>query len=365
MKACRVLQQVQGRVLTVMVSALAVLAVAPSARPCTAFLQDGLLMGRNLDWDNDQGLLLVNKKGVSKRAMLMNPQEKAAAWTSKYGSLTFNQYGREMPTGGMNEAGLVVETLWLDSTRHPQPDERPALISWPQYQLDNCRTVAEVLATDKQIRISPTMPMPLHFFVCDREGNVAVIEFLDGKLVCHTDDTLAHKLITNNTCEESLAFLGQHEGFGGSQQIKQGSWESLDRYAIAAARLKAYRPPDSEEAALRYAFDTLAAVRQGNGTKWTVVYDLKKLEIHYKTDRTDRVRTVALAGLDFSTKTPVRMISINTSHFGVLNPYFSDYDADVNRWMIYYSAKHTPMLKDLPDILIEAFASYSEATPSQ
>jgi penicillin V acylase-like amidase (Ntn superfamily) len=362
MKACRVSPRFPSCLLTGVVCVIVVLAAAPSARPCTAFLQDGLLMGRNLDWNLDVGLLIVNKKGVSKRAMVLDPQEKTAEWTSKYGSLTFNQYGREMPSGGMNEAGLVVETLWLNSTRHPQPDERPALISWPQYQLDNCRTVAEVLATDKQIRISPTMPMPLHFFVCDREGHAAVIEFLDGKLICHTGDTLPHKLITNDTCEASLAYLKQHEGFGGPKQIKQGSWDSLDRYAIAAARLKAYQSQDSRETAIRYAFDTLAAVRQGDSTKWSIVYDLQKREIHYKTDRTAQIRTVQLAGLDFSTQTPVRMVSINTAHFGVLNPYFADYDADVNRWMIYYSAKHTPMLKDLPDVLLEAFAGYSEAT---
>jgi penicillin V acylase-like amidase (Ntn superfamily) len=360
-------QQSGRHILTGIICVIAVLGTMPNARACTAFLQDGgvLIAGKNLDWNNDQGLLIVNKKGVSKRAMVLDPTEKTAQWVSKYGSITFNQYGREMPMGGMNEAGLVVESLWLDSTHLPQPDERPGLISWPQYQLDNCRTVAEVLATDKQIRISPTMPMPLHFFVCDREGNAAVVEFLDGKLVCHTGDKLPFKLITNNTCEESLAYLSQCNGFGGSKPIKQGSWDSLDRFTIAAERIKTYQPQDSKQSPVQYAFDTLAAVRQGDATKWTIVYDLKKLEIHYKTDRTAEVRTVQLAGLDFNTQTPVRMISINTSHFGVLNPYFSDYDADVNRWMIYYSIRHTPQTKDLPDELIEAFAAYTDMMPSK
>lgn len=347
---------------------IVVLAAMPSARACTAFLQDGagaLLTGRNLDWNLDEGLLIVNKKGVPKWAMVLDPTEKTAQWVSKYGSVTFNQYGREMPMGGMNEAGLVVESLWLDTTRHPQPDDRPGLISWPQYQLDNCRTVAEVIATDKQIRVSPTMPMPLHFFVCDREGNAAVVEFLDGKLVCHTGDKLPYQLITNNTCDESLAFLSQHEAFGGSKPIKQGSWDSLDRFAIAADRIKTYKPQDSKQSPVQYAFDTLAAVRQGNATKWTIVYDLKKLEIHYKTDRTTEIRTVQLAGLDFSTKTPVRVISINSSHMGVLNPYFMDYDTDTNKWMIYYSIRHTPQTKDLPDELIEAFARYPEMMASK
>lgn len=339
---------------------VAVLTVTPGARACTAFLQDGaMLAAKNLDWHLDEGLLIVNKKGVSKTAMLLNPMEKAAQWVSKYGSVTFNQYGREMPMGGMNEAGLVVESLWLDTTRLPQPDERPGVIAWSQYQLDNSRTVADVIATDKQIRMSPTMPMPLHFFVADAEGNAAVVEFLDGKLVAHTGDTLPHKLITNNTCEDSLAYMGQHEGFGGTRAIKQGSFDSLDRYAVAAARLKAYKP-DAQPSPVEYAFGTLAAVRQGKATKWSIVYDLKKLEIHYKTDRTNDVRTVQFAGLDFSTKTPVRIISINTSHFGVLNPYFSDYDVDVNKWMIYYAMKHTPMTKDLPDMLLDALAAYPE-----
>ncbi len=359
-------QRFQSRLLVSLVSVIAVLAVAPNARPCTAFLQDGaLLVGRNLDWHLDEGLLIVNKKGLSKRAMVLDPTEKTAEWVSRYGSVTFNQYGREMPSGGMNEAGLVVETLWLDATRHPQPDERPGLISWPQYQLDNCRTVAEVIATDKQIRISPTMMMPLHFFVADREGNAAVVEFLDGKLVCHTGDTLPYKLITNNTCEESLAFLGQHEGFGGSKPIRKGSWDSLDRFAIAAERLKTYQPQDSKQSPVPYAFDTLAAVRQGNATKWTIVYDVKKLEIHYKTDRTAEIRILQLAGLDFSTKTPVRMIGINTPHLGVLNPYLTDYDADVNKWVLYYCIRHTPQTKDLPDELLEAFAAYSEMMASK
>ncbi len=352
--------------LTGILCVIAVGATTPDARACTAFLQDGTLVaGKNLDWHLDEGLLIVNKKGVSKVAMVLDPKEKAAQWVSKYGSVTFNQYGREMPMGGMNEAGLVVESLWLDNTRLPQPDARPGLTSWPQYQLDNCRTVAEVIATDSKIRISPTLPMPLHYFVCDRDGNAAVVEFVDGKLVARTGDTLPHKLITNNTYNASFAYLGQHEGFGGSRPIKQGSRESLDRFVVAAERIKNFKARDSGQSPIQYAFDTLAAVRQGDTTKWTIIYDLKKLEIHYKTDRTADIRTVQLAGLDFAAKTPVRMIGIHTSHTGPLNRYFTDYDVDVNKWMIYYSIRHTPETKDLPDELLEAFVRHTEMTPPQ
>ena len=240
METHRVASDFGGRLLIGMLFIIVLLA-PPQTRACTAFLQDGaLIAGKNLDWMLDQGLLMVNKKGVPKRAMVLDPREKTAQWVSQYGSVTFNQYGREMPMGGMNEAGLVVESLMLFGTRNPTPDERPGLIAWAQYQLDNCRTVAEVVATDAKIRVSPTMPMPLHFFVCDRQGTAAVIEFLDGKLVCHTGDKLPHKLITNNTCDESLAYLGQHAGFGGSKPIQRTSQDSLDRFVIAADRIKTY-----------------------------------------------------------------------------------------------------------------------------
>jgi choloylglycine hydrolase len=292
--------------------------------------------------------------------MVLDRKEKTAEWVSKYGSVTFNQYGREMPSGGMNEAGLVIESLVLPNALNPQPDERPGVIAWSQYQFDNCRTVAEVVATDAKIRISPTMPLPLHFFVCDREGNVAVVEFIDGKLVCHTANELPYKLITNSTYDESLAYLRQHSGFGGTKAVSYGSYDSLDRFVVVAERLKNYQP-NAAKPAEQYAFDTLAAVRQGDATKWSIVYDLKKLEIHYKTDRCMETRTVQLTGLDFNPQTPVRMISINTLHTGVLNPYFIEYDSDLNKWLIFYCLRHTPQTKDLPDELIEAFARYPEA----
>lgn len=329
---------------------------------CTAFLQADLLAGKNYDWHLDQGLLIVNKSGVAKRAMMLDPTENAAEWVSEYGSVTFNQYGREMPNGGMNEVGLVVETLMLPGARNPAPDARPAVTAWVQYQLDNSRTVDEVLASDKAVRISPSMPMPLHFFVCDAQGNAAVVESLDGKFICHTRDELPHKLITNDTCTESLRFLAQHEGFGGTQSIRTGSHASLDRFVVAADRLRDYQPDVSRTEAIQYAFGTLAAVRQGNGTKWSIVYDLKNLEIHYKTQRRSEVRTLRVKDLDFSVKAPVRTIGINTPHTGLLNPYLADYDPDINRWMVFYTVRQTPMIAQLPDALIEMLATYPETT---
>ncbi len=102
---------------------------APSARACTAFLfeQEGqVVMGKSYDWDTGDALVMVNPRGVAKRSLLLS-SSKAHEWVSKYASVTFNQYGREFPVGGMNEAGLVVEALWLRAARIEPSDARPAL----------------------------------------------------------------------------------------------------------------------------------------------------------------------------------------------------------------------------------------------
>ena len=40
-------------------------------------------------------------------------ERQPARWTSKFGSVTFNQYGKDNPMGGVNERGLVIEVMEL------------------------------------------------------------------------------------------------------------------------------------------------------------------------------------------------------------------------------------------------------------
>ncbi len=98
---------------------------------------------------------MINKRNVTKTAAAF-PPEKPITWTSKYGNITFNQMGREFPYGGINEAGLVIEQMWLDKTRYPVSDNRYGLseLQWIQYQLDNSATINDVIASDTLVRVS-------------------------------------------------------------------------------------------------------------------------------------------------------------------------------------------------------------------
>ena len=106
----------RSRASVVVAVLVALTLAADAADACTTFcLRNGdqLLFGKNYDWQIGDGQLLVNLSGRRKSA---DPEAHAspARWVSKYGSVTFNQYGREFPMGGINEAGLVIELMWLD-----------------------------------------------------------------------------------------------------------------------------------------------------------------------------------------------------------------------------------------------------------
>jgi penicillin V acylase-like amidase (Ntn superfamily) len=115
------------------------------ALSCTTFAlgDDGArVVGKCYDWHMGQGLVVINKRGMAKRSMTLDPADRPATWRSRHASVTFNQYGVEMPNGGMNDAGLVVEVMWLDSSVLPPRDERPAVteLQWIQLQLDSYAT---------------------------------------------------------------------------------------------------------------------------------------------------------------------------------------------------------------------------------
>ena len=85
------------------------------------------------------------------------------------------------------------------------------MLQWIQYQLDNCATVGEVIATDQKIRLEKTnVRARIHYFVCDASGDCATIEFLDGAMQVHRGKTLPCRALANDTYEWSAAYLRAH-----------------------------------------------------------------------------------------------------------------------------------------------------------
>ena len=154
-----------------LLGALVLALSAPAVEACTTFMmsKDGpVIVAKSYDWEHDDGIVHRNPAGLQKRGLLLSPDDRPLEWVSRHASLTFNQYGREMPNGGMNDAGLVVEIMWLSGAGWPSPDARPALneLQWIQYQLDMYTSTAEVVAAADQIRVAP-IHGEVHYMVCD------------------------------------------------------------------------------------------------------------------------------------------------------------------------------------------------------
>src|SRR5204863_8959065 len=95
---------------TAVAVAFAIVCSANAVLACSTFClrQDGAVVyGRNYDFDIGSGVVLVNHRGVQKTS-LEKSGSPIVPWISVYGSVTFNQFGKEYPMDGMNEAGLVV-----------------------------------------------------------------------------------------------------------------------------------------------------------------------------------------------------------------------------------------------------------------
>ena len=327
--------------------ALAALALSVPASACTTFcLRDGgrIVFGKNYDWSVGEGLLVVNKRGVARKADA-GGDPRPASWTSKYGSVTFNQYGRDFPSGGMNEKGLAIELMWLEGSRYPAADARPGVdvLQWIQYNLDNHATVAEVLRSDRSLRISRSS-VPLHYLVADRQGQVATVEFLDGRMVAHTGQKLPVAALANDPYAESLS----------SERTDDRS-----RFARAARRVRGFKAQGTD--AVAYAFATLDQVAQPGYTQWSIVYEVDRGRVHFRTRDRRQVRSLDLKDVDFSCSTPVRVLDLDAEAEGDVARRLVPYSREINLELVTAAFRKTSFLAEVPKAEIERVARYPES----
>ena len=317
--------------LTITGCALAVVLSGAPADACTSMLirhSTGPLMAKNYDWDVAEGFLVINPRGLAKTA-LVPEGSKPVRWTSRYGSVSFNQYGREFPMGGMNEAGLAMEVLWLDETVYPPTGNRNSIgtLQWVQYCLDSFRTVSDVVASASELSISG--PANLHFLACDPTGNCAVIEFLDGKLIARSERTLPLAALTNSTYTDSLEYLNRTLGYGGEPVTPEGPG-SLARYARAANGAHAVRANTSEQPPIDETFAILADVGQPDSTQWSIVYELQEGRVHFKTAGNHKSRSVDLSELDLDCTADPRVLDLMADGSGDVTTKLAPYDSTAN-----------------------------------
>lgn len=349
------------RISVVALSSLALLVVglAPAgAGACTSFFiggHDGRLMAFSYDWPVPGGRLILNPNGLVKTALVkdgLNP----ASWTAKFGSVTFNQYGREFPNGGMNRAGLAMHALWLDGSSYPA-SEGPAIdaLQWIQYCLDSFKTVDEVAASARTMAISS--PASLHFFACDAAGSCAVIEFLDGAPVIRAGDELPLPLLTNSSYAGSIAALDRSLGYGGAVAPNDQN-DSLDRFVRTATRLNTIRV-DDPASPLERAFAMLAEVGTGDQNQWRIAYDLRAKTIHFTMRGKPERAHLLLTALDFQCREgAVKTLDLSGPITGDAAGALKPYRPEDNLELVRSSIARTEFLKPFAEERLLGMAAY-------
>jgi penicillin V acylase-like amidase (Ntn superfamily) len=337
-------------------AAMALLAVLPaSAGACTTFcLQgtDGPVFGRNYDVRFGDGLVMVNRRDEEKWS---TTGVGGAKWIARYGSLTFNQYGRGSPSGGMNEKGLVVEVLDLPATTFPRPDSRPtvSLLEWIQFLLDTSANVEEAIAMSELVRIKTSAHC--HFHIADSSGDTASIEYLDGSPVIHRGESLPIRVLANDTYMRSLM------NYRDATRVRPTSFydtsHSIDRFK-RAARLVRLQEAERGENDITASFRILDAVAQKYLTRWQIVYDLKRLAIHYRTDANRELRRIAIGQFDYACAAAPVVLGIDEGRGEVAAAFEVRPEANLNLMLAIY--RKPPVFARMPDAAIASEAKYVE-----
>jgi penicillin V acylase-like amidase (Ntn superfamily) len=310
----------------------------PHWMTCSTFLlrqSQTFLIGHNLDAPYlIPGVIVCNPRHIQKASMsffeLVSAQKPLApplSWTSIYGSISFNPMGCEFPDGGINEVGLYVQEMTLLGTRFPDDPLLPRMFmaQWIQYLLDTCQSVADVLATIDRVALDG---WEWHFFVADRAGHYAAIDFFEGQPHSYIDTAMPIPVLCNTCYPDEIAKLAVFEGFGGQRPI-QASDIRFDRFVHAADLLQHASVP----ASIADAFVILEQLERG-GTQWSQVIDMRVGRVYFRTAQARQIKYLDLHQLDFRRSSPVNVVEINRADAGDVTSAFEPYSAEKNWWLV-------------------------------
>ncbi len=289
---------------------------------CSTFkLQNGnnLIYGHNLN-EGDigvPGMIFINKRSIFKTGRtwseiitIDNENPSSLCWISRYGSVTFNNYGRDFPDGGMNEAGLYIWEMNTE-TVYPKNDTLPKLnqMNWMQYVLDNCATMEEAIVCANEIEIDG---WGWHYFIGDINGKTAAVEFIDGKTIVHKNEDMPIPALFNSTYEREIELLNYFIPYGGAYSVDISD-PQIPRFVKADYLLNNYDPSEN---IVDYGFYILDGIKVNDEPEWSIVCDVTNMEILFKTRLNPEIKSIPMSEIDFSNNEPVLIMNMDTENKG-------------------------------------------------
>jgi len=277
---------------------------------------DALVYGHNLNANGMDvpGLVFVNKRAVFKQGRswkeLIDKNQSSPStlrWIARYGSVTFNTFGKDLPDGGMNEAGLYIWEMGLGNEEvvYPKSESLPKInqMNWMQYVLDNFSTLDEALRSVSEVELDG---WGWHFFLGDGNGDCASVDFVDGKVVIHRGATMPVPGLFNALYDREVEVSRYFKGFGGLYEPDLND-RNVPRFVKTAVMLRDYDPADD---AVAYGFRILRQLTVTETPDWSVIFDVRGGAVHFRTSRNQEVKSFSMRGLDFSNRTPVMVLGM-------------------------------------------------------
>lgn len=312
-----------------------------SSHSCSTFLlplNKDFYVGHNLDGPDDyEGMIVINKRGILKENISWEDLKSSLGresdaprikWISKYGSITYNTFGQEFIDGGLNEAGLYVGEMTLLGSTWPN-SHLPALDQhqWMQYLLDNFDSVDGVINSLQTATVDGHSPW--HFFVADRYGNSAIIEFIDGNPVVYQNEKMPYKALFNSEYAYELDKIKQFKGYGGHLEIEIQNKNVDNRFVWAVSLINSYALKKNPSDPIEYSFHILDELDLGNN-KWSIIYDITNRRMYFRTKKAKKIRYVDFSSFNFSCSEPILALDINQDLSGDVSNYFKPYTDELN-----------------------------------
>lgn len=261
----------------------------------------------------------------------------------------------------MNEAGLVIECMWLSHTQYPMKDNRPCVMEmqWMQYILDTCGTVEEISKTDHRIRIMQK-GQPLHFLAADRKGKAMIIEFINYYTYFYPMDKKHPAALTNSSYADCLEYLKRFRGFGGREKVISNIY-SVNRFVQLATAAKDKKPT------VEKAFSWLDRVSAKPGeagdsyTAWSIVYDPVNLDIHFRIFGKEGIHTLHFSDYSFDCGPGVLYLDMEDVGSRDLKTGFAPLTPRKNTELVkrtFAVFKKNNFLTDMPDMYLGILGNY-------
>jgi len=205
----------------------------------------------------------------------------------------------------MNEVGLYIWEMSEDAD-YPKNDSLPKLnqMHWMQYILDNYSTTEEAIRCASEIEIDG---WGWHFFVGDAQGNCAAIAFIDGNVIVNTGEDMPVPGLFNTPYKRELELLKYYKGFGGLYEPDLSD-PRVPRFVKTAVMIRDYKPAQN---IVDYGFEMLDTLKVFDVPEWSVVFDVRKRHVYFKTRIDPEIKSFSMNEVDFSNSSPVLIVNMD------------------------------------------------------